>query len=610
MNTRSTLALFLVFAGLLVAYVIMGRMQEQGIQERAEAKKLFDFKPDDVTSLSITRQAQPPVEALRDDARQWSIVAPARHISPNGPLWTALSEIVASLTNERSIDSSPQSPADYQLDPPLLSIAFTTTDNQRYQIAFGSLDPTQVNRYASMGNGEVFLAPVRAYNALNRKLQDLRDSRLFPYMDEGITGIDFKRHGAEGADDIEDPRLAQRAQAIEETYTIVNLERWRLTKPIDVAANQDKLNALAYQLRFTQGRGYVDEPESLSDYGLDPPYAQLTVHGISEETRTLLLGWSSTADDNSGFFAKLADNPSVFTVDAHLFTLLPEGPGAFREKRLFTREAKQLKTIRYRDPHSNFLLENDADTGWHLAGPAAGDTDQLAVSMYIGYLKRIEGLSFPESDPAPSFGSSRLSLEFTYSDDSPPSTIRIGGPVPTSNPLEFYAMQDIDITTTVSFSTFDILRVAPFDFRVKTLFPIQEVQIQEIDIIFEDRRYSIQYKSDTWTIAAPRGARLETQSDVHSLLKTFVTTLATGIADPPPSPDRQGTDNPILTVRFQVTDNADPGTITEIGPIFVGNRDENNPRQRYVWLDGKETIYLVDQALIEGVRDALRGVIL
>lgn len=610
MNTRSTFALSLVLAGLVIAYVFIGRMERDVIEDRAEAKKLFDFVPQDVTTLSITRQGQAPVEAIRNEEGQWSIVAPSPHIPANGPVWTALTDAVASLTNERTIDTSPQNLSSYQLDPPLVSIVVATKRGQLNRIAFGSLDPTQVNRYARMGDGQIFLAPARAFNSLNRKLKDLRDRRVFHFVGEGIASIDFKRHAAEGADEIDDPRLAKRAQAIEETYTFANLELWRLTKPIDALANQDKLNALASQLRFASGRHYIDEPESLSDYGLDPPFAELIVHSVSGEAETLLLGWPSTAEDNSGFFAKRAGNPSVFIIDAHLLTLLPDGPGGYREKRLFTREARQLKTIRYSDPRSNFLLENDPATGWHLVEPAADDTDQIAVSMYIAILKQVEGLSFPINQQMPSLDPPRLSLQFTYSDGTPPSTIRIGGLVPSSNPIEFYAMQDIDTATTVSFESLRILQATPFAFRVKTLFPLQQAQIQEMELIFEDRRYLFHYEAGIWTLTEPRGARIETQSDVHSLLKTFATTLAKGIADPPPSADAQGLDRPILTVKFQVTDDASTGTTNQMGPFYIGNRDTMNPRQRYLWLGDKKTVYLVDQSLIDGVRDALLGVII
>ncbi len=609
MSTRATVALVLVFAGLLTAYWVTGRIERNVIKQAAEAKKLFDFAPEDITTLSIARHGEAPVEALRKDDGQWTIAAPYPHVRPNGPVWTALTIVVASLTNEREIDAGTDALADYQLEAPVLSVIFGTKQGQLSQVAFGALDPTQVNRYARLGEGQVFLCPARFFQALNRGLQELRDTRMFAHLGEGVERIDFERHATEGADEIEDPGMAARARGIDETYVLAEDGEWRLSKPVDATASQAKLDALASWLRFATGRGYIDEPESLSDYGLDPPYAELTAYGPTGEGLTLLIGWPSGDEDKPGLFVKRADNPSVFVAEAHLVTLLPAGPGDFREGRLFTREAKNLKTIRYLDSRSEMLLENDPDEGWRLVDPPADDTDQFAVSMYIAVLKSIQGLSFPEGDEALSIESPRLSLEFTYTDGAPPSSIRIGGPVPSSNPIVFSALQDIGAATTISFDSFRNLQADSFRFRIKTLFPFRRDAVRGVDLTFDDRHYVFGYENGVWTLSEPRGARLETQSDVHSLIDTFSTTLAKGIADPPPAADVQGRNDPILTVVFEVVDDPLTDTRRTVGPVHVGNRLTSNSRQRFLWIEGKAPVYHVDQALIDGVRDALRGVV-
>jgi len=43
--------------------------------------------------------------------------------------------------------------------------------------------------------------------------------------------------------------------------------------------------------------------------------------------------------------------------------------------------------------------------------------------------------------------------------------------------------------------------------------------------------------------------------------------------------------------------------------VYVGNRETRNSRHRFLWIEGKDPIYLIDQALIDGVRDALLGVV-
>ena len=91
------------------------------------------------------------MEAARDDTGQWAITIPYRHIPANQPLWNALSAAISSLTNERTIDEKPNNLEDFQLDSPLLTVIVGTANDPLMQLAFGSLDPTQVNRYARKG---------------------------------------------------------------------------------------------------------------------------------------------------------------------------------------------------------------------------------------------------------------------------------------------------------------------------------------------------------------------------------------------------------------------------------------------------------------------------
>ena len=144
---------------------------------------------------------------------------------------------------------------------------------------------------------------------------------------------------------------------------------------------------------------------------------------------------------------------------------------------------------------------------------------------------------------------------------------------------------------------------------MKTLFPFPTEDLREIDLILEDRHYVFSYGDGVWRLIEPRGARIETQTDVYSLIETFVKSQAKGIAEPPPSDEVRGKDEPILVVTFQILDGQAADTTRTFGPVRVGNRVTSNSRHRFLWTDGKTPIYLVDQALIDGVRDALLGVV-
>lgn len=611
MTARATVVLGVLFAALTGLYFYTGSRERTIERRAAEAKRIFDFTADDVTTLSITQQGGVPVEALRDQSGHWRIAAPHDFIPPYEPVWNQIAEVVAGMMNERTIDEDVNDPSAYALDDPRLSVIVGTKEGALTEIAFGALDPTERHRYTRIGDGGVFLCAADTFARLDRSLINLRDRRMFTHLDEGVTRIDYERLATRVNDEtaIDDAEVASRTTAIDESYAINDEGEWRLVEPVDARARQDVLVPLARILQSLGGREFIDEPDALANYGLDPPFARLTAYAPDGTKQTVLLGWIADDPKNAGMFVKRTNNPSVIVVDAKLLTLLPSEPEAYREKRLFTREATHLKTLRYSDSQHSLTLENTADKGWRLVEPPAGDTDQVAASMYVALLKRVEGASFPEVDDPPGFDPPRIALDFTYDDGSGSSRIEVGAPVPGSDPMRFYARQDFGTLTTISFDAFRVLQTTPFDFRVKTLFPFKRESVEEIDLTFEGKHYHLRFVEGRWLVSDPPNYRLETQSDIRTLLDTFTQTKATGLADPPPAPEVQGMDDPILAVSFTFADTAAEPSGDRFGPVRIGNRKAASSRDRFVTVAGNPDVYFVDQGVIDDVRQALAGVV-
>ena len=180
---------------------------------------------------------------------------------------------------------------------------------------------------------------------------------------------------------------------------------WRLTTPIQAEANQETVAELVKQIQFAVGRDYIEEPKNLSDYGLEPPKARVTVYcGPGSEPQTLYFGTleaggnanpTSGADGGmKGVFAKNAARPAVFIMDANISSLLPKTPDAFRERRLLTRPTTNLRSIHYKAMETDVVLNNDPERGWYMVGSESTPENQQAVSNFVAALKAIEGRAF------------------------------------------------------------------------------------------------------------------------------------------------------------------------------------------------------------------------
>lgn len=599
MRVRTTMALGAVFAAMVAAYALTNVRAHRQVYKAWEAKRLFTFNPADVTTLSITQQGGAPAEAVRAADGSWTFAGAHGQIPANGPLLDQLAAVVAVTTNERPIAESAPDRALFELDPPKLVVEAGTAGGELVQINFGGLDPTNRHRYAQLGDGPVFLARAEVFSALDRPLLALRDRRMFTNLTDGLARVDYERLPAESEDttDLEES-IRQASAAIQESYAKDASGDWRMTAPADARARQDRLRLLETALPALEGRQYIDDPESLGDYGLSTPYARLTVHGKDGAPQTLLLGWIADDPENAGLYVKRADRRSVAVVDARFWSLLPSEPMAFREKRLFTGEAKNLTSVHYRGTSTEFTLTNDAEKGWTLSGAGEGETDQAAVSFYLAMLKTIEGLQFPEGDATSVFGDPRVTLRFEFGTTSPATTMAVGAPVSGSDPIQMYARQDFGPVTTISFDDYRAIEAQAFDFRVKTLFSFDPASARAAEIVLEGTRYLFTQSGGRWTVAEPAGLSLEAQADLTVFLNTLAQTALRGEAVPAPGAEVQGVDAPVLELAIRF-DGSEPGSL---GQIRIGNLKAVESRDRFVTISGQPGVYYVDQALVDAAR--------
>lgn len=650
MSTKATVGLVVVLAVLCGAYWLVGRAQEAAVQQVVAAKRLFDFAAEDVTTVSLTRLGEGPVDGVRGKDGSWSIAVPYPHIPANEVVWERVSAALAGLLNERTLEDDPPDLAAYGLDEPLLKVIVGTRTGRLAELAFGGVDPTEMYRYAVVDGGPVILTPMKDFRELDRPLADLRNRHLFDIGEAGITRIEFALHwaGDEDANGKKQGPDRYVPQSGDESVVVVmdrTLEGvWRLSQPVEAAAEQEPVKALATELQFAMGRGHVDAVESLSDYGLRFPGARITVYsGVGSVGQTLMLGWISGGEEG-GLFVKRQGDPSVFVIDAHLLTLIPDSPQAFRDKHLFSGEAKRIRRIDYTEvrdkevqdnedrdnedegtdgqDHRAFSLELDPKAGWRLVEPLAEDTDQRAVSRFLSLLKNTEGVAFSDETDAAVLGldTPRISIQFS-SDEGPPGSILVGAQVPDTDPPLHYARRQDSVVMTLSDRSVENLRWERFSFRKKALLSFVPAEARELSVDLDGTRYVMKRVEGRWVVSEPEGRKLESQSDVAGLLEVFANTLAKGMADSRPGAEIDGLDAPILSATVglsqpsegAVGEAVDPREVAAplrvVGPLKVGHIAADEGRNRFATVAGRSGVYFVDQALIDDVREALRGVV-
>ncbi|MDP7638606.1 MAG: DUF4340 domain-containing protein [Candidatus Hydrogenedentes bacterium] len=609
MSPKATAAMFLVLALILAAYALTSFLEKSAVEELIQAKRLFEFEPEDIKLLTIDRRDTPTVEATRLGSGDWSVEKPARHIPANIEVWNRAATALAHLLNERTIEEDPQKLSLYELDAPRLRVLAGTTGGEMIQLDVGALDPSVGYAYARVGVGPVILIPLANVLEMDRSLDELRNAHVFPGSRDGETighveyALVFR--GLEETDD--DGNVT--SYRIGDLSTKVILDRseagsWRMLEPVEARANQEATENLVKELTFMVGRNYVDRPERYSDYGLDPPNRQITFGAKGRPARALLLGDVAEAEDGGGLFARIEGNPSVFVVDGHILSLLPKRPNAYRELRLFKVNAAVLTDVSVRTKNEAVALRLDDKEGWTVSEPAVEDGDQVAISNYIAFLKQAAGAAFPLEDAGAGFDSPHVSIEMKYLDDPKTYSIVVGALVPGSDPAEFYARMDDGTVTTVPLPISEVLAADSFRFRKKEVFEFPAQDATRLELVFRGTQYILSKVEGRWTVLEPAGHILESQWDATALLEAMSQVRALDIASPRPSDEAMGLDAAPLSATVILDDGA-----TKLGPLRVGKTKAPQSRDRFATVEGRVEVYYLDQSLLDDVAAALEGVV-
>lgn len=606
------LLLLWALAALCLAYWLILRREEKQKEEAIQAKRVFSFAPADLSTITIEREGERPTVGVRNPDGSWRVTSPYP-LAANQQVWERAAKHFAELANERTIEESPTDPALYGLDTPYLRVTARAGDDVSAAVIVGDLDPTKKFRYARLPDGPVFLVHPDTVFELDRNLLWLRDRQLVKTGQKGISRIECAPIRA-----VREGETAPDAKGwIELPALIVERDangQWQLLHPEGGRADQEAVENYATLVRFAVGRNYVDAPEDLADYSLRPPKARLTVTSGDFAPQTVYFGaFEADKKDDPGVYVKRESDPAVFVVDAQLFQDFPKSAGAWHEKRLLSRSGADIASLEYEAGEQSFALVNEPGGAWRLTRPVEGETDQIAVSQFVSALREIRGVRY-HGERRPEFGleNPAIRIRLTFRDEAPPAEILVGSPAAAGpDGRTRYAQQDAGAVIEISNEDAEGLQFTVSDMVVKQLMKFDPDRARAVSMRFDGTAYGFEKGDRNWLIREPARKAWESQSDMKALLDAFSRVRAESVKFRvmPPNPSAYGLDKPLLTVEVTLEPEAENGEPVKLGPLQVGKPDDQDPHLRYATVAGREEVFLVRQALIDTVRDALRGVV-
>lgn len=206
---------------------------------------------------------------------------------------------------------------------------------------------------------------------------------------------------------------------------------WRLTAPLEAAADETEVNGLIDTLAKLRIERVVEqEAKDLRAYEIPKTEISLGVKGRPDPVR-LLVGMENPLDQS--LFAKRADDPRLVLLPSSLKSALDKKVFDFRQKDVFKFATAEVKGLRVRAKDVAWQAARD-DDGWSFRSPVAARAAQskldallealsgLRAKAFVAESKTAEslrsfGLDKPEYEAVLSLAASNGEIVFTFHKD-------------------------------------------------------------------------------------------------------------------------------------------------------------------------------------------------
>jgi hypothetical protein len=348
----------LILAGLAVllggyVYFIDLPKAEREKQEETEARRLVDFKRDDVKAVELPLEGGGRARLVREGTPPaWKLVEPLQYGVDESTISGILNG-VERLEKEFEMDA-PSDPGRLGLDD-AQSLKIEPDEGEPLVLTLGSDTPVGGQRYVRFAGRRSGIYGVRKAQTegLTTNLFKLRDKAITRLDPETVQGIEVR--SASG--------VIARAERVAGSGEAGTAGGWKLQEPIQEKGDAEQLQRLAQSLYFARATAFVDQPESLETYGLKSPEVEVALRTASA-TERFKLGRAE-----GKFYVQVDDRTPIFEVPERLQADVPRELFAYRDKRVLTlpeRTADRVELLFPRDGEQYVFVRDGTDAAWRL----------------------------------------------------------------------------------------------------------------------------------------------------------------------------------------------------------------------------------------------------
>ena len=361
---------------------------------------------------------------------------------------------------------------------------------------------------------------------------------------------------------------------------------WKITQPKPLNADQESVSSVVSTLSSLNADRVIEEKAAdLKPFGLADPAIEVSVTLKDNKTSQLQVG-DATPTGND-YYAKLAGDPRVFTIESYNKSSIDKSASDLRDKRLLSLNLDKASQIELSTSKQDITFARNKDE-WQILKPKPWRADGFAVDEVVQALKdaKLETAASAEDHKkaASNFNSGKLV-----------ATVKVTAPAGTQvlqvrkNKDAYYAKSSaVDGIYQVASSLSTSLDKKLDDFRNKKLFDFGYETPDKIEIHDAGKSYYATHGGEDWW--GPDGKKLDSSS-VDALLEKLRDLAADKFPDSGfASPSIRIT---VISKNNKQTENV---LISKAGNSYIAKRE------------GEPALYGIEPVLVTGVEKAAEDV--
>ena len=377
-------------------------------------KTVLAFEQREVTGLEIdTRDDK---IALEQADGRWKMIRPRALPADSDTVRDFLEKLRAARVKEFAADA-PSSLQPYGLDKPVRIDLQTGRDKDRATktLLIGRADTAKKGVYAMRpGESSVLLIPDETWAAVPKNVAVLRDKSLVAFDRDKVATIQIE--SAKGA-----VTLAKDG------------DRWKISAPQALAADQVEAGAVLFKLRDLKAQAFLtDDASGIPRYLAKPTVrVNITEQGSSTPRTVLLAPSPEKRGGAASAYAAVAGQGPVVLVDGRALEELGRSLDDLRDRTLLPGlEPRDIKRMRVRGGGQTVVVERSGESEWRLVEGGRGTAKSATVDNLLYALRALKWktIAAPTGDEPAKYGIDAPTLEVTLlkADGSEAGTLLVG----------------------------------------------------------------------------------------------------------------------------------------------------------------------------------------